>query len=209
MDQEEKQITISNENLVPDTEENDKQNTAPGAVTVREIEYTITDAFFGEFNVVKSANAWWMDRRKVENLIIAFKSGQTVKGARYYAGISEGQWKYFLEIHPEFSTIKQGLEEVQMFKAMNTINENLQDPKTARWFLDRRHPKFASKVRVETEEPLQPTTINNNVAIGTINNINAREIADAIKEVAREVFGTSEDDTNAILNEVMEGVSEK
>lgn len=182
--------------------------TAPDAVNLkleREVAYVIKDAYFGEFEVVKSDNAWWMDRLKVEKLIDAFKSGHIAKAARFYAGITDNQWKYFLHIHPDFSAIKADLEEVQMFKAMNTINASLEDPKTARWFLDRRHPKFASKVRVETDEPLQ-STINNNLSIGNIN-INAGEVSAALREIARSVLGTDEEDSRAIADEALEVVA--
>ena len=173
----------------------------------REIAYVIKDPLFDEFNVVKSANAWWMDKGKVDKLIDAFKSGHIIKTAIIYTGISQDQWRYFNETHPDFSRVKEACEEVQTFKAMNTVNINLDDPTMARWFMDRRHPKFASKVRTDTDAPLQPT-ISNSIDVGNIININAGEISAALRDIARQVFGANEEDSRAISDEVMEGLSQ-
>jgi hypothetical protein len=173
----------------------------------REVAYTIKDPIYGSFNVVKTANAWWMDKLKVDKLIDAFKSGHIIKSAKVYAGISDNQWRYFSEQHPDFSRVKEACEEVQMFKAMNTVNGNMEDPQMARWFLDRRHPKFAAKVRVESEI-LQPT-INNNINVGNIININSGEVAEAIREMARYVFGADEESVRAISDEVLEGIAQE
>ena len=34
--------------------------------------YTITDKMFGELKILNSANAWWLDKAKVHDLINAF-----------------------------------------------------------------------------------------------------------------------------------------
>lgn len=185
--------------------------TAPGAVDLddkREVAYVMKDPVFGKFEVGKSDNAWWMERAKLELLVNAFKSGHIIKSAIIYAGISKDQWQYFIENHPDFYRVKEACEEVQMFKAMNTINANLEDIPTARWFMDRRHSKFAAKVRVETDAPLQPT-INQNLNVGNVININSGEIAGALKEIAREVFGADEESARAITDEIMENKSQE
>jgi len=68
--------------------------------------YTITDKAFRELKVLNSANAWWIDRAKVEALITAYKIDANNDEACFYAGITLDQLKYFRELHPEFSAIK-------------------------------------------------------------------------------------------------------
>ena len=70
-------------------------------------QYTITDKYFPDFNVLKSDNAWWVDKGKIERLISAFKMDAAIMEACAYAGITYEQYKYFNEIHPDFSTVKQ------------------------------------------------------------------------------------------------------
>jgi hypothetical protein len=84
---------------------------------------------------------------------------------------------------------------------MNTINANLDDPAMARWYMDRRHPKFATKVRVDTEAPLQPT-INNSVDIGNIVNFSSEEIASALRELAQAITDDAKE-AQEIVDEVM------
>jgi len=185
--------------------------TASG-VQVRDIAYTVLDPFFGEFHVQKSANAWWMDRRKVEKLIAGFKSNLPVTAAWVYAEITKGQWQYFNEIHPEFSAIKDACEDVaegkQMIRFMNTLNEEgVKDLATVRWFLERRHPRFAQKARVpDGTEVLQPQINNVNIATGI--QIDTKEIIKALKEAAREVFGTDEGVDELIANGIVSDLSQ-
>ena len=188
------------------TETEQVKVTAPSAVN-GEVGYVIKDPYFGKFEVKKTYSGWWKDSVKVNKMIDAFKMGHIIKDVLFYTGISWQQWETFNEVHPEFYLIKEACGEIQMFKAMNTINANLDDVATARWFLDRRHPKFATKVRAEPEEPLQPT-INQNINIRNIDNAYTREITTALIEIAREVFGVSEEDARAISDEIMDGMIE-
>jgi hypothetical protein len=91
----------------------------------REVAYVITDPNFGAFEVYESANAWWMDRVKVNNLIKAFKAGYSIKNARYFAGISEEQWKYFVAVHPHFYPVKDACEGLIEMKARDIINNDI------------------------------------------------------------------------------------
>lgn len=68
--------------------------------------YTITDKMFGELKILNSANAWWLDKAKVHDLINAYKFDAPDEEAIVNAGISLDQLKYFQELHPEFYTIK-------------------------------------------------------------------------------------------------------
>lgn len=151
-------------------------------VSGREVAYTIKDRYFPDFNVYKSANAWWMDSTKLNDLIEAFKAGHTIKDSLVYAKVSQRQYQYFNELHPDFCHVKEACEGYQNFGFMNTINANKDDPNMARWFMEKTHPKFNPK-KVGEGQTLQPTV---NIAIGA--NVDAGTIASAVREIAREVF---------------------
>ena len=85
-----------------------KKGQAPKAKNNGELQvyaYTLKDPAFGEFFILNSANAWWLDNGKVQKLIDAFKLECTVKEACFYAGVSRHQWEYFIEKHPDFSVV--------------------------------------------------------------------------------------------------------
>jgi hypothetical protein len=154
--------------------------------------YQIKDATFGTFDIFianeagKGPRPWWTEKSKVEKLITAFKGDLPVSAALVYAGISKTQYFDFRAANPEWDEIKERLEQVQLIGFMNVINtEGKKDLHTARWYAERRHPKFAAKARPETEEPLQPTI---NVAIGA--NVDAGIIQTTIREIAREIFAS-------------------
>lgn len=128
--------------------------TAPDAVIVplppkeKEVAYVITDKYFEEgFEVVKSLNAWWMDRGKVTNLIAGFKNGYNIKQSCIYAGISIDQYKYFLEIHPGFSTVKEICEELSKMLIEAGLTQQVQkaNPAVLMWAAERRIPEKYGK----------------------------------------------------------------
>jgi hypothetical protein len=86
-----------------------------------EYEYIYKDVVFGELAVRKSDNAWWTDRGKLDKLITAYKNGHDDVESRIYAGISRFQLDYFMEIHPEFSTIKEDLRETANLLARSSV----------------------------------------------------------------------------------------
>ena len=95
----------------------------------REVVHTIKDTNFPRFHVYKSANGWWNDLVKVQNLIKAFKDGNSITSALKIIGISWEQWNYFNKIHPEFCKVKQGCENlantvVPVFRAYREAMEN-------------------------------------------------------------------------------------
>lgn len=58
----------------------------------RDVAYEIDDVVLAEpFKVYKSANAWWMEKIKVQQLVEGFKKAYTIKEALILAGISEIQ----------------------------------------------------------------------------------------------------------------------
>lgn len=110
--------------------------------------YTIKDKFFGVLKVQKSANAWWMDRVKLNSLITSFKYGVNIKEACILAGISEDQYKYFKGLHPEFSSIVETCRKLPGLRARKAIIEALDtDLVTARWYLERKYPDEFGKVK--------------------------------------------------------------
>lgn len=86
-----------------------------------EFAYTITDKIYGEFKVLNSANAWWLDKVKVENLITAYKYDAPDEEAIISAGITTENLRYFKELHPDFSRIKATCKEVPNLKARQTV----------------------------------------------------------------------------------------
>lgn len=102
-------------------------------------QYTITDKYFPDFNVLKSDNAWWVDRGKIERLIAAFKMDAAIMEACAYAGITYEQYKYFNEIHPDFSTVKQLCSELPTLKArQEVVNGIANDKEFALKYLERK-----------------------------------------------------------------------
>lgn len=124
------------------------------------IAYVVKDINIPTFEVKKSANAWWMDSGKVSNLILAFKIGANTHEACDIAGISSDQYKYFVSQHPDFSTIKQACEQLQILKARETITKNLDHPRVAMWYLAKKLPHEFGNARQlgKQEEKFEPVT---------------------------------------------------
>ncbi len=118
----------------------------------RRIAYTITDSMFGEFHVYKSANAWWMDRSKVQKIIDAFKLRHSLETVFAYAGITRHQYEYFVEQHPDFKRVKEISEQVPFIRGMNAIMADMDNPQTAKWYLNKRHPDFNPRLRPKEDE---------------------------------------------------------
>lgn len=89
--------------------------------------YEIKDKNAGDLMVQHSANAWWMERGKVEKLIDAFKIGCLVDEAIVYAGISLEQYKYFCRQHPEFYTIKRQCLAFLDFQAREALAKEIKN----------------------------------------------------------------------------------
>lgn len=129
------------------------------------VAYMIKDAYVGDLVVQRSANGWWMNETKVAIIIEALKEGHSIKTACQYAGISRAKWQYFNKVHPEFEAIVEMCEEAQIVRAMNTVNKNLDDPKTARWFLQHRHPKFKTRLTLDNVLGRETPGLNTNLAL--------------------------------------------
>lgn len=163
--------------------------TALGAVNEekpkeREIAYVIKDAHFDDFAVYASANAWWMDRTKVEKLIEAFKMGHMVETAKFYAGVSKRQYQYFNELHPDFCSLIQEIKAQPVYiKAMNSVVGGLDsDPKLAMVFLRSHHPEFRSRKKGE-DEVVSPV-VQQTVQVAVSQNVDTTKIKEQIARIA-------------------------
>jgi len=114
--------------------------------------YEINDKAFGIFKALNTANGWWLDRIKLDNLISAYKIDCTDEEACAYAGISLAQYKYFKELHPEFSDVKSACKQLPFLKARKTINEGLNEVENARWYMERKK-KSEFSARTELSGP--------------------------------------------------------
>lgn len=75
---------------------------------------------------------------EVAKLEKAFAIGAKVKEARNYAKISKDAYYRFLDKHPEFRERFEELRTNPVLKALQTLYNNLDDPDTAKWLLERR-----------------------------------------------------------------------
>jgi len=117
------------------------------------IAYIITDKYFPDLEVVDSSNAWWLDRGKTERLISAFKIDSSVMEACVYAGITLDQYKYFCQVHAQFSTIKQLCSELPCLQARQEVVKGIKDDKefSLKYLERKRKNEFAVKQYVEQE----------------------------------------------------------
>lgn len=151
------------------------------------IAYVLQDIHHDDFVVYRSANAWWMNSRKVQNLIDAFKQGHLVETACYFAGITRGQWEYFNKVHPEFSGLREQIECHPMFiRAINSVAGQLElDPKLSLSYLKSTHPKF----KREKEKPVEPPLMQQTVQIAVSQNVDTAKIEADIARAADALLG--------------------
>ena len=121
--------------------------------------YTIKDKHFPNFQVLNTANAWWLDRVKVEELIKAFKLDSTIEEACVYIGISITQYKYFIKLHSEFYPIKEACKEIPNLKARETVVSNIQKSySNAMDYLSRKKKaEFSTRQEISQGSPKQFT----------------------------------------------------
>lgn len=73
------------------------------------------------FELYATANGFWKDKKKVIKLMLGFRLYRSVIRARVFAGISRGQWNYFIEIHPHFSDVIEDISAARQSDRMNKI----------------------------------------------------------------------------------------
>lgn len=125
------------------------------------IAYVIRDAVFEEpFEVLQSANAWWMERTKVERLIGSLKDYLTLKQAMISAGISERQYRYFYQRHPKFCQVKDRCRQVLPMLAKSTIYKEVgKNWKAAAWFLERVEPQEYARKATQDERNFEHESV--------------------------------------------------
>lgn len=132
--------------------------------------YIIKDKSFGKLEIKKPRykNTWWNERIKVEKLIEAYKLDATRPGACAYAGITVVQHKYFEKMHPDFCPIIPLLKKLPGMKARMAIVRNLDDPKLALSYLERREPgQFAPTNKHKHEGTLTIAQLLKDIEDGT------------------------------------------
>lgn len=79
----------------------------------------------------------------------AFALGSTVSCACFYAGIAESTYFAWAEKDAEFSERMKALKERPVLKALETVYEDISNPNTAKWLLEKKHRDFKPKQEVE------------------------------------------------------------
>lgn len=110
--------------------------------------YTISDPIFGSLDIKGSANGWWLDSIKLNELIKAFKYDATIEEACIVAGITLAQYKYFASEHPDFSAVIEACRNLPTLTARKSVVEALpKDPNLSFKYLERKRPtEFGQKV---------------------------------------------------------------
>lgn len=85
----------------------------------------------------------------VAKLEQAFSLGSTVLGACFHAGIGQSTYYQWADDDPEFADRMKALKEKMLLKALNTIAEDLGNPHTAKWYLEKKHEDFKPKQAID------------------------------------------------------------
>lgn len=114
--------------------------------------YVIESPYFPPLGIKKSANAWWLDPGKVHYLLDAFRYDATVIEACVEAGISEDQYYYFIDNHPDFSRVKEALQSLPNITAKKTLLKAIgSDPKFAlKWLRNRQNDRFNTREKIDS-----------------------------------------------------------
>jgi hypothetical protein len=98
----------------------------------------IDDALYEPLVILKNVNAyhdgWWngnSGRKKVEQLIKAFKNRSNIKQACMLARISVAQYKYFCQVHTTFHAIKSILQDALTTAVKQAFTSDLLKPENA------------------------------------------------------------------------------
>jgi hypothetical protein len=109
-----------------------------------------------EIDIKKSANAWWGKLGKLQEFCQALRIGCEILEACVYTGITYEQWRYFKDEHPEFSQLKDMLQEWPIMRLRHTaVNGGLTDPKVAVEMLQILRPSQFNKRRVVEHKGLR------------------------------------------------------
>lgn len=100
---------------------------------------------------IKKTGGWWSKLGKLSDFCGALKMGCEILEACAYAGISYEQWRYFKNEHPEFSQLKDVLQEWATMRVRYTaLNGAIADPRAAMEWLQITKPKqFNKRVNID------------------------------------------------------------
>lgn len=107
------------------------------------IAYTVPLSFGWDFGIKQSANAWWMDKDKIYKMFNAFRYLATISEACQEADITERQYKYFAQVHPEIKEVREKFTLIPSMEAKVTIIKAIHDGdvKAAKWWLLKKSPE--------------------------------------------------------------------
>lgn len=127
------------------------------------IAYTIPLPFGEVLQVKTTSNAWWMDPQKIHSLIAAFRIGLTIDYACLLSGITTKQYKYFIQLHPNFTQARRGYNMEPDLRARITVAKALEkDVKIAKWWLERKLPEEFGSFSRRGRRMTEPTSLTRN-----------------------------------------------
>lgn len=119
----------------------------------------------------------------LEKLRQAFIIGATKEEACAFAEISKVTLYSYIDKNPDFVNAIEAWQKTPLLKAKATVNKNLDDAKTAQWYLERRAKEFKPKQDLTTNDKDLPTPILNGIeGINVSTNNGSEETAGLIEE---------------------------
>ena len=91
----------------------------------------------------------------VKNLKDAFIIGADIGAACFKAGITRQTYYNWIKGHPELKEEFDRLKEAPVMKAYQTVHDDLQEPETAKWYLERKRKEEFSAKYVFEQQPTQ------------------------------------------------------
>ena len=104
-----------------------------------------------------------MTPETLDKLRQAFIIGATKEEACAYAEISKVTLYSYIDKNPDFVNDIEAWQQTPLLKAKATVNKNLDDAKTAQWYLERRAKEFKPKQDLTTNDKDLPTPILNGI----------------------------------------------
>lgn len=123
------------------------------------VAYTIREKHYpgGKIEILKSANAWWIDRVKVEQMILSLKMGFNWVEVALLCGISEDQRRYFFKVHKELLPGFQGFQLYPNILAKQVLFKKLEagNWEATKFYSERKMAdEFMPKTKIESEKPI-------------------------------------------------------
>lgn len=124
-----------------------------------------------------------MTPETLDKLRQAFLIGATNDEACAFAEIHRDTLYDYMKKNPEYSYLVEQYKETPILKAKATVNKNLDDSKTAQWYLERRAKEFKPKQDLTTNDKDLPTPILNGIeGINVSEHNSGQEVTGLIEE---------------------------